>query len=351
MIYEMNGGDPQAAKVKPALMAAVSSDDAYGHFTHGFERPAGAPGSEETNLRSLAHGAFTGPAQDIVGQWRSEIDDARRQYTNDVAGAKDLREAEIAATRRWMVESQSPPPANMHAAWSAWSPIAIGLALLGGIAGRNMTGALGAAGVMMSSATQADTASYDRAYAHWKDNLDVGTKLIGLLHAEGSEIMNAAGKSYEQKLAELRTLGSAYKLQQELNPDSLPNIEKMLQVQHQYQQVITAQNQETEVRNAAAEKDSTWLAAHPEAGGTVPASVHNANIGTARRERSAFGAPGVRGAAVEVEVTDAKGNTKTQLAQQMPNGQWVTADENRTPIEGVTRVVKEGQAQRSRVRR
>ncbi len=60
---------------------------------------------------------------------------------------------------------------------------------------------------MMISAQQADRAAYNEAYEHWKTNLDIGTKLIGMLHDQAAEIMGQAGKAYDQKLGELKVLG------------------------------------------------------------------------------------------------------------------------------------------------
>ncbi len=130
----MAGGDAQATKIAPALKSATDPKAAYGLFTAGFERPEGAPGSEETNLYRTVHGAFYAGAQSIVGDWQNTLDDARAQYGNDIAGAKDLESAEIAAAKRWMTMSEQ-PPRDMHQAWAQWNPIAIGLALLGGLRG------------------------------------------------------------------------------------------------------------------------------------------------------------------------------------------------------------------------
>jgi Phage tail lysozyme len=241
-IYEMSGGDPQATRAAQQLKDPTNPADAYGTSTRGFERPEGAPGSEDTNLHRAAHGGFYSGAQNIVADWQKTLDDARERYSADIAGAKDLESAEVAATNRWMAMSEQPPQ-NMHQARQQWNPIAVGLALLGGLrGGAAMTASLVAGGSMMISAQQADRAAYDQAYDHWKTNLDIGTKLIGMLHDQAAEIMGQAGKAYDQKLAELKTLGAAYKVQAELNPDSLDNQAKLLRMQYQYQRLIEAQN-------------------------------------------------------------------------------------------------------------
>ena len=184
-IREMAGGDPTAARSRPALMNANDPNRAYGIFTASFERPAGAPGSAETNLSATAHGAFNGPAAALIRQWQAGMAQRSAEYDAALADAKDLHSASRAALAQWQAESDRPPQ-NMHETWSQFSGIAGVLVAFGSLFGRrNMTASLSAAGAMLQAANNADLQGYDKSYAQWKDHLDQGIKLISLLEQRG----------------------------------------------------------------------------------------------------------------------------------------------------------------------
>jgi hypothetical protein len=56
--------------------------------------------------------------------------------------------------------------------------------------------------------------------------------------------------------------------------------ERALRVAKDRADLTKAQNEETETRLAVKELDDQWVAEHP--GQTVPASVHNQNVGTVK---------------------------------------------------------------------
>ncbi len=312
-IAEMNGGDPIAAQSKPALMKATDSRQAYGAFTSGFERPAGAPGSEETNLYRAAQGSFNGPAAAILSQWQSGMAQRGAEYDAALTDAKDLHSASRAALAQWEAESNRPPQ-NMHAAWSQWAGLAGAIALFGGLFGRrSMTASLTAAGSMLQAANQADVQTYDKSYQQWKDHLDRGLKVIDLVNGEARDIVDDARKGYDQQVSELQTMSAAYQLEKRLDPESVENLTKNLQLLKDRRELIVAQNTDTELRNAATAKDAAWLKDHPEAGGAVPAEIHNANVGAAKHDRSGIRAQTPQEAAFQQFIAEHPNATSEEM--------------------------------------
>ena len=312
-IAEMNGGDPIAAQSKPALMKATNSNQGYGAFTAGFQRPAGAPGSEETNLYRAAQGSFNGPAAALIQQWQSGMAQRGAEYDAALADAKDLHSASRAALAQWEAESNRPPQ-NMHAAWSQWAGLAGAIALFGGLFGRrSMTASLTAAGSMLQAANQADVQTYDQSYQQWKDHLDRGLKVIDLVNGEARDIVDDARKSYDQKLSELTTMSAAYQLEKQLDPESVENLTKNLQLLKDRRELIVAQNSDTELRNATAAKDAAWLKDHPEAGGEVPAEIHNFNVGAAKHDRSGIRAQTPQEAAFQQFIAEHPNATSEEM--------------------------------------
>jgi hypothetical protein len=279
-ISEMNGGDPIASKARDSLMKATDPNQAYGLFTSSFERPAGAPGSEETNLRSTATGPFNEQAKGLLSRWQSDLEQRGKTYDAAIAQSSELHSASRAALQKWMSDSDKPPQ-NMREAWSQWSGPAIALAALGGLFGRHQTASLNAAGEMLQAANAADTKTYDKQYQQWKDHLDRGLKLVELLHTEAQDIVGDAGKPYDRKVSELQTLSVAYQLDRQLDPNSVENLSKNLQLAKSRRELIQEQNAETEVRNSVRELDEAWEKEHP--GQQVPALVHSEHQGQVKQ--------------------------------------------------------------------
>jgi hypothetical protein len=314
-ISEMNGGDSIAAKHKAELMNPnISAQDAYGIFTSSFERPAGSPGSEETNLRSNALGPFNAGASAVLGHLMGDIDRQGKNYESAIAQGKDLRSVARAAMAKWELSSEHPPQ-DMRENWNQWAGAAIGLAMLGGFFGKNHTAAINAAGEMLQAANQADVRAYDIAYKRWKDHNDNGLKLIELLHGEARDVINDAKNSYDMTVTKLSTLGTMYQLQQHLDPTSVENITKELEKQRLTSEVVKIQN----VDSAARDKDQKWLADHPEVK-EIPAGIHNQHVGEATREAS-----GTAGAAADAIKAQVYGNT---LAAEI--SRWVAANPGKT---------------------
>jgi hypothetical protein len=193
-------------------------------------------------MRETAFGAFNEQARARLDQWQGERARLGRNYEAALAEAKDLRSAARAALGKWMDESERPPQ-NMHETWKQWSGIASAFALLGGIFGRNHSAALASAGVMLQAANSADASAYDKAYGQWKDHLDRGLKLVELLNQDARSIIEDARKPYEDKLTELSTLSTAYNLNEKLDPESVYNQQKQLEMAKALQGLIEAQNE------------------------------------------------------------------------------------------------------------
>jgi len=309
-ISEMNGGDSIAAKHKGELQNPnISAQDAYGVFTSSFARPAGSPGSAETNLRRTALGSFNDMSSAFLQRWQGDIQKRSKEYDDAIAEAKDLRSASRAALKKWEIESEHPPK-DMRDTWNQWAGAAIGLALLGGFFGKNHTASINAAGEMLQAANAADVRAYDIAYKRWKDHNDNGLKLVELLHGEARDIVEDARKSYDQKVTELATLSTAYQLQQHLDPTSLENIEKSIRIQKERADLITSQNVETNIRLTTDQYDKDWADKNPEEAkkwaaehpgqSPVPPNVHAENYNKATRL-----------------MTGAAGATKDAIAQQI----------------------------------
>ena len=225
-IQEMNGGDPIAARHKAELLQAKDPNAAYGIFTSSFERPAGSPGSEETNLRSNVFGKFTGEAGTLVQQMTQRMQRADQEHDRAIAEAKDLHSFERAMTAKFMAESDKPPQ-NMRQAWSQWGMVAGALALFGGLrGGRSMNAAINAAGEMMQAANAADRYAYEQAYKQWSDHLGHGIKAIELIHREAKDILDRKDLSYDQMAHQLDILGKALGAKEKLDPDSVYNLKQ-----------------------------------------------------------------------------------------------------------------------------
>ncbi len=279
-IHEMAGGDPIAAKHRDELKGATDPGQAYGLFTRSFERPAGAPGSEETNLHSTAFGSFSPEAQRMVNAMTHRTDAAAAEYRSALGEAKDLHSLSRSAIARWTAESEK-PPANARQAWSQWSGVAIALAAFAPLfARRNMTAALGAAGTMLQAANSADQKTYDDARRAWKDHLDEGLKAIELLHTEAKDIIDNARLSYDSQLSQLKVLSESYGLAQTLDHAGVQKIEDSLRIQKSRRELLDAQNTDSAVRQL----DSEWIEQNKPADGKVPANVHAQHMGQVKRE-------------------------------------------------------------------
>ena len=278
------------------------------------------------DLRQTATGNFNPAAQDMLSQWRTDLAQRQKQYDTALHDAHDIGDAEMAALAKWR-DSSDTPPKNAHEAWQQWSVPAMLLATFGGMIGHNFTASLNAAGTMLQAANTVDKDTYDKSYKLWRDHLSDGLKLATLLHEQARDIVTDASKSYDMKLTELSTLSSAYSLQQKLNPDSVENIQKNLEVLKLRSDLIKAQNLQTETDAAVAEKDQSWLAAHPEAAGKVPPDVHLMHEGEAKRMGAGTAArlPLPR----EVQITNKSGAVlQTGAAYQDQSGNWLWAATN-----------------------
>lgn len=290
-IAEMNGGDPIAARARPALMHATDPKDAYGIFTNSFERPKGSPGSDETNMKATALGEFTGTAKALVDQALSRMNKDTSGHDAAMAEAKDMRSFERAAMARWMAASDKPPK-NMHENWQQWGGIAQLFALVGPLFGkRSATAALNAAGEMMQAANQADQRTYDAAYKQWKDHNDSMLKAVELFHGQYKEIIESDNKSWDHKQAEIGVLLNAAGVVSRFDEQAFTKQEQALRIAKDRAELTKAQNEDSEIRLSAEAKDKVWLTEHPEAG-EVPASVKNSHVGEAKRERSGTSASG-----------------------------------------------------------
>ena len=318
-IAEMNGLNSIAAKAKPALMQSTDPKAAYGLFTSSFERPAGAVGSEDTNLRATAAGPFNANAQSILNTLQGDIARRGQELDSALVEAKDLRTASRLQIEKWSLQSEKPPQ-NAHEAWQQWSVPAIALAAFGGFFGRNHSAAINAAGVMLQSANEADSKTYDLAYKKWRDHLADGLKLGELLNSEARDIVSDARTSYDSKITQLSTLSTMYQLQQHLDPHSVENLSKNIELLRQRSDLIKAQNEDSERRLAVSEADQKWLADHPEAR-AVPANIHLEHEGQARREAAGtFAKPSQ---AKEIEVTGSDGKVvRRGAAYQGADNQW-----------------------------
>lgn len=329
-IYEMAGGDPMAHRVEGELKATNDPNVAFGLFRRGFERPAGAPGAEDTNLHSSVTGDFNAGAQALLGTLLNDLQRRGREYDSAISESRDLHTAERAALLKWQTEVDK-PPTNMKENWSQWGGAAMALAALGGIFGRHPTAALSAAGAMLQSANAADLEAYKLNYKRWQNHLNNGLKLIELLDKDARDIVGDAQKSYDQKLGELSLLSTNYNLQQRLDPNSLENISRNLQVLKLRSAIIEAQEQQRQVEAAVGQKKSEWLDKHPEAHGVVPADVANRLHGEAERERKGtLSHPSV---AKEIEVIDPdKKVVRRGAAYQTVTGDWLWVGTNE-PVE------------------
>jgi hypothetical protein len=335
-ISEFNGGDAIAAKHKAELMNPnISEQEGYGVFTSSFERPAGSPGSEETNLRSNALGSFNAGASAYLQTWQQDIQKRSKEYDDALAEGKDLRKVARAAMAKWELSSEHPPQ-DMRENWNQWAGAAIGLAMLGGFFGKNHTAAINAAGEMLQAANQADVRAYDIAYKRWKDHNDNGLKLIELLHGEARDIVEDARKSYDQKVTELGTLSTAYQLQQHLDPKSVENIEKSLRVQQLTTQITEAQHdnakkarEEKEIAASVEQKDKEL---EQKEGRPVTPAEHLQHEGEAKRQAAGtFSKPS---AAKNIDIVGPDGKvTRTNVAAyQSSDGSWFMAGTNE-PLE------------------
>src|SRR5215469_8667928 len=266
-IQEMNGGDPIAARHRDELMKASDPNQAYGIFTRSFERPAGAPGSEETNLHSTALGPFNKSAQGLVDNMWQSMRAQQPAIDEAISEAKDLHQMARAMGEKWMTEMDKPPQ-NMRQAWGQWSGIAGALALFGGaLGGGRMIAAVNAAGEMLQAANSADQKAYDDAYSRWSKHLELGMHAIELLNKEADTIIKDSRLPYDQLLNQLQVLSTTHQLQQALDPQSVENQSKQLQLATSYNNLINAQNEDARKRteekavdDSVTAQDKAWLA-------------------------------------------------------------------------------------------
>jgi hypothetical protein len=277
-ISEMNGGDSIAAKSKGDLMRVTDPDTGYGIFTRSFERPRGSPGNEDTNIHSTAFGDWNQSALPLFRQLQDDLAKRGKQLDDALLQAKDIRSAAHAATLKWMLESDK-PPANPRQSYSQFAAAASVFSVLGSIFGKHPTAAVNAMGEMLQAANASDAAAYDKSYKEWKDHTDRSFKLIGLLDGEARDIINDAKLSYDQMVSRLSVMSTSYQLSQALDPQSAANVSRNLQIATERANLIKAQNAESDHRNAVNELDEQWKKDHPEAGGKVPATVHNEHDG------------------------------------------------------------------------
>jgi hypothetical protein len=246
-----------------------------------------------------------------------------------MAEAKDMRSFERAAMAKWLAESDKPPQ-NMHEAWSQWGGVAQMFAVVGSLFGRRTaTAALGAAGEMMESANAADVKAYDQAYKRWQTHNDGMLKAVELFHQQYREIIEADDKSWDHRQAEISTLLTAAGVVSRFDEQAFAKQEQALRLAKDRAELVKLQNEESEIRLSTEEKDKKWLAEHPEAGDKVPASVHNAHIGEAKRERSGTAAASI---APEDIATNAAAIAGYQLpaptgyASRSPRAQQIMAE-------------------------
>lgn len=266
--------------VDPAVIQKVANDPGYQPSSDAmvdrFDKAAG--------MMNAAMGPFAGSAKALVDQALARINTEVPGHAAAMAEAKDVRSFERAAMARWLAESNAPPK-NQHENWQQWGAIAQMFALVGPLFGRrSATTALNAAGDMLQAANQADQHRYDQAYAQWKGHNDSMLKAVELFHAQYKEIIDDDRRSYDQKQAEITTLLSAAGIVSRLDPEGFEKQERALRVAKDRADLTKAQNEETETRLAVKELDDQWVAEHP--GQTVPASVHNQNVGTVKQARA-----------------------------------------------------------------
>jgi hypothetical protein len=339
--YEFKGGDPQSARALPALMHATSADEAYSIFTSSFERPAGSPGSEETNLRSTATGEFSGQAKALVQQALGRMNRDTEGHAAAMAEAKDMRSFERAAMAKWLAESDK-PPANMHENWSQWGSIAQSFALIGSLFGRRTaTAALGAAGEMMESANAADVKSYDAAYKRWQTHNDGMLKAVELFHKQYQEIIEADDKSWDHKQAEITTLLSAAGVVSRFDEQTFARQEQALRIAKDRADIVKAQNEESDIRLSVEAKDKAWQ--DKNAGQPVPPDVHSQHVGEAKHERSGTGVA----AGVAMSDDDARFAARQYLAGDRSVlsglGYGNTGAQNRAKVRSAIRAEAEAQ--------
>lgn len=239
------------------------------------------------------------------------------------------------------IQPYQPPPQSDP--WKAFGTPAMWIAAAGGLlTRRSLTASLQAGGEVMQAIKNQDMEKAKQSYEAFKTNADNALKLQDYKTKVFDSILNAKDISADQKLASFRTQLAAFGMDESLGRD-----------------IDTAQQHHEAEKKNAADLESAMLdigekkaklQAFLDYGDAVkskdPAKIAEAKLALAPFiPGSGELKPDQYTAAQAIEVTGSDGKKKTIIGQQdKKTGQWVSADEFRTPIDGVTRALTSAQA-------
>lgn len=234
-----------------------------------------------------------------------------------------------------------PPTQKPQDMMSNFGSIATLIGILGGrFAHRPMVASLNAAGAAMQAINDNNYEAYQNAFTQWKTQAGMTSTLLGMESSAYKNIMDDKRLDMEEKFKLLDAQMQVFQNAQGMLASQRGDLDKQWEIAEKTQeladrhdahvkQLVEAnekQEQDTAIRNAAAEDDRAWLKDHPEANGVVPDSVHFDNLARRRGEISEAGKAPTVGLEKEREVAKAvEADDQAWLAQH-PDVKAVPAD-------------------------
>lgn len=234
-----------------------------------------------------------------------------------------------------------PPTQKPQDMMSNFGSIATLIGILGGrFAHRPMVASLNAAGAAMQAINDNNYEAYQNSFNQWKTQAGMTSTLLGMESNAYKNIMEDKRLDMDEKFKLLDAQMQVFQNAQGMLASQRGDLDKQWEIAEKTQeladrhdahvkQLVEAnekQEQDTAIRNAAAEDDRAWLKDHPEANGVVPDSVHFDNLARRRGEISEAGKAPTVGLEKEREVAKAvEADDQAWLAQH-PDVKAVPAD-------------------------
>lgn len=300
---------------KPAFDAvrqASTEESAYNAFRSKFERPGPPPGEMQAGA-TFPYQEFMRRSNETYQQESDELKRLMDEASKAPEGSQErhqmMQEAMESSRRLSNTFEQiatHPPTEKPIDMMQNFGSLATVIAIFGGLlAKRPLTAALGAAGTAMQAQNAGNHELFEKSYQQWHDQTQLVSQAIGFQNQEFQQILQDVRLSEEEKNAEIEKKLRLFGMQNTLDQWNVGNAEQV------YKDLQTMQKAEADLKNTLAQADEHKARAQQiEQGGGIKVG----KVSTLR-------------------VTQPDGTTKTYQAQQKPDGQWVTADERRTPID------------------